>query len=315
MNDVLLFTGGSGGAKLSAGLQNVLPNSNLHIIVNTADDFNYLGLNISPDIDSVIYSLAGCIDQNKGWGVKEEDWSTYKELKKFDFDNWFSLGNKDIATHLFRNELLFRGFSLEQVSKFMCESFRVGANVIPMTNDKVSTHVYTQDGLLAFQEYFVKYRCVPIVKEIIFKGIEKARVSESFGKLLKRGSRIIIGPSNPYLSIDPILSLPGVREAIRENDIPTILISPIVQGDSIKGPLTKIMTEMKLDCSVYEIAKYYSDIIRGVVIHESDFEEEEKLKELNMPCFSTNIIMKNDADKVALASNVLNYLELLSNRC
>ena len=269
---ILALSGGVGGAKLALGLSNVLPPAQLEIIANTGDDFEHLGLYISPDIDTIMYALAGLSDTNRGWGVEGETWNFLSALKGLGGPDWFQLGDKDLAVHIYRSNMLNQGMSLSQATAKLQSGLGVKHKIIPMTDDPVRTLIHTDDGILGFQEYFVKERCRPVIKKIVFDGADNARIQPDLAATLDDPTLtgVIICPSNPYLSIDPILSVPGLRKKLATLTIPVVAVSPIVGGQSIKGPTAKIMQELDVPVSPLSIAHRYNDFLTGIMIDESD---------------------------------------------
>jgi LPPG:FO 2-phospho-L-lactate transferase len=305
----LALSGGIGGAKLALGLQHCLDKSQLTIVANTGDDFEHLGLAISPDIDTLLYTLADLNNQELGWGRRDESWNFAEASKQIGLDTWFSLGDRDLAIHLYRSQRLREGANLSQIVEELCKRFRIQANIVPMSDSAVRTMVDTNIGTLPFQEYFVKNRCKPIVSDIRFDGIEKARPAQAFLECLDDSNlnAIIICPSNPFLSVNPILSLPSLKEKINAVGKPVIVVSPIVQGKSIKGPTAKLMQELNLECSVETIASLYKDIASAIVIDNADKSAIDDIKSTGLEILSANIIMNNLQDKISLANEVIDF--------
>ena len=243
---VVALCGGVGGAKLAQGLSVALPPEELSLIVNTADDFQHLGLRISPDLDSVIYALAGLSDPVRGWGRRDETWTFMAALKGLGGESWFQLGDGDLAMHVERTWRLAQGATLSEVTAQLCRALRVAVRVLPMSDDPVRTRVLTAEGWLDFQEYFVHRQCGPAVQEFMFAGAEAARAQpDALAALERRDLRaIIICPSNPFVSVEPILAVPGVRAAIQQSRAPVVAVTPIIGGKAIKGPAAKMMAEL-----------------------------------------------------------------------
>ena len=249
---VIALSGGVGGAKLVLGLAHVLPGDRLTVVTNTGDDFDHLGLRICPDTDTVLYTLSGLADPKKGWGRAEETWTFMDALSALGGEDWFSLGDGDLALHVLRTHRLSEGASLGDVTAEMADVLNIAPMILPMSDQPVATHVDTPDGRLAFQHYFVRERCAPIVTGFDFEGIEAARPNPELVRQLEEGPEaIIIAPSNPYISVDPILGLPGLRAMLRACGAPIIAISPIVGGAAIKGPAAKMMTELGVEVSAF----------------------------------------------------------------
>jgi len=269
---VLVLCGGVGGAKLAYGLSKIVPPEDIVFLVNTGDDFIYFDLNISPDLDTVMYTLAELNDPIKGWGLRDETWNNLESLKEYGVDTWFKLGDKDLATHIRRTQLLKDGKKLSDVTRSLSQSLGVQHIILPMSEKPIQTIVKTDQGELAFQEYFVKYQCAPKVEKISNVGCETAEVPIYLKELINKNkfSGVIICPSNPYLSVDPILSINEIKTFLLETDIPILAVSPIIANDSIKGPTSKIMREMNVDPSVESIAQHYSGLIDVLVIDHKD---------------------------------------------
>ena len=252
----LVLCGGVGGAKLAYGLSKLTAPEEIVFLVNTGDDFIHLDLYISPDLDTVMYTLAGVNDPKKGWGVEEETWNALGSLKKYGLDTWFQLGDKDLATHIRRTQLLKEGLKLSEVTRNLSSQLGLKHKILPMSESPVQTMIQTDQGKLSFQEYFVKYKCVPKIENINFLESEVAEIPTALEELI-RGNKftgVIICPSNPYLSVDPILSIDKIKTFLLESKIPILAVSPIIDNDSIKGPTAKIMEEMKIEPSVDAIA-------------------------------------------------------------
>ena len=304
---ILALCGGVGGAKLAWGLAQVLPPEQLVIAVNTGDDFEHLGLHISPDIDTVMYTLAGLNNRELGWGLQDETWQCMQALETLGSETWFRLGDRDLATHLERSRLLARGVSLSEVTRQLCLQLGVRHSVIPMSDDPVRTRVKTDIGELAFQDYFVRHQCGPRVSGVEFSGAKSAQMSAGLRAALQDPDlgAVIVCPSNPLLSIAPILAVPGVRECLQSLAVPVIVVSPLVSGKAVKGPTAKMMAELAMPCDSGSIAAYYRDIAGVLVIDECD------AAEANQPGFvvhACKTLMKTDADKRYLAEALLGIL-------
>ena len=268
---IVALAGGVGGAKLADGLAQVLPPEELLVVVNTGDDFEHLGLRISPDLDTVMYTLAGLANPQTGWGVADEKWTFMEALGRLGGPTWFRLGDKDLATHVQRTQLLADGQTLSRVTRTLCEKLGVKYAVTPMTDATVATYVHCKERVLPFQHYFVRERCEPVIDSLEYRGVVSAVPAPEFGSALSNGSleAIVICPSNPYLSIGPILAIPGVRDAIHA--CRTVLaVSPIVGGEAIKGPTAKIMRELGHGASSVEIARHYRGLVKTLVIDKVD---------------------------------------------
>jgi LPPG:FO 2-phospho-L-lactate transferase len=310
---IAALAGGVGGAKLIHGLAKLLPPEELSVIVNTGDDFEYLGLNISPDLDTVCYTLAELANPVTGWGRKDESWTIYQEIAALDGPNWFHLGDKDLATHIFRTYKLNQGLTLSEITAEFCRCWGVNHTVFPMSDQSVRTVVHTAGGeALGFQEYFVHQACEPVVEHFEFVGIEDARPLPQAISAIKACDVVIISPSNPWVSIDPILKIPGYVEAIREK--PVIAVSPLIGGKALKGPAAKMYEELGVKPSAAAVAKHYQDILTGFVIDNQDRQELEKIERWRIIALVTNILMKNNQDRFRLAEEVLRFCETILNR-
>jgi LPPG:FO 2-phospho-L-lactate transferase len=307
---VVALCGGVGGAKLAHGLSMALPAEELSIIVNTGDDFQHLGLHISPDLDSVIYALAGLSDPIKGWGRRDETWRFMEALKGLGGESWFQLGDGDLAVHVERSWRLARGATLSEVTAHLCGALGIAARVLPMSDDPVRTRVLTAEGWLDFQEYFVLRQCEPAVREFMFAGAATARAQpEAEATLQRRDLRaIIICPSNPFVSVEPILAVPGIRAAIRQSHAPVVAVTPIIGGRAIKGPAAKMMTELGLDVSGAAVARRYAGFIDGFVVDNRD-PLPEPLP--GVTYFTAETLMNTTADRLRLAQYVLQAAEAL----
>jgi len=304
MPRILAVTGGVGGAKLASGLASVLDPSDLAFAVNTGDDFEHLGLKISPDIDSLTYALAGINNTETGWGRKGESWNFLTALKELGGDTWFQLGDKDLALHLHRTNMLNKGKTLTEATEAIATKLGIRHPIIPMSDQPVSTLVDTCDGELSFQSYFVKEKCEPEVNGFRFQGIEQASLQAKLDQWIQDCQGIIICPSNPYVSVDPFLKLNGVKERLTE--IPTIAVSPIIGGKALKGPAAKMMKELGISSSAESVAEHYSAFIDGFVIDEAD---KESAKSIKIPTISTKTVMLTLPDSISLAENCLGFLE------
>ena len=302
-NKILCLCGGVGGAKLALGFSKFLRPEQLTIAVNTCDDFEHLGFFITPDIDTVIYTLAGLSNQALGWGLEGETWQFMAEQEKSGGATWFRLGDKDLVTHRLRKQLLAEGFSLSAVTEILCEHYGISANIVPMSDDRVSTIVHAADGDLSFQHYFVREQCRPAVHGFSFRGAAQAHASPGFVAALQDPglAAVVICPSNPFVSIAPILALPGLREQLQRLRVPVIAVSPIIAGAAVKGPTAKMMDELKIPKTSAAIAEYYRGLVDVLVIDESDAADKAAVEKTGMRCTIMKTLMKTEADKIALA--------------
>ncbi len=309
-----VLSGGVGGAKLVLGFANILHAGQFFVIANTADDFIHFGLHIAPDIDSIIYSLAGLSDDRRGWGRRNETWNFMGALNKLKGETWFNLGDTDLAMHVERTRQLSAGHSLTEVTSNISSILNVKVPILPMTDDTVSTIVHTESGKLSFQHYFVKEKCKPKAIGICFDGINKARPNSCIvGRLeRKRIDGIIIAPSNPFVSIDPILAVPNLRSALCNVTGPIIDVSPIVGGRAIKGPADKMMAELGMPASATAVAEYYLDFIDAIVIDEVDSDQRKTIESMGLEVLVTQTVMNSLEDKKNLALDCLEFIENIS---
>ncbi len=306
MPKIVALAGGVGGAKLVYGLSKVVPIDDLTVIVNTGDDFKRYGLTICPDLDTVMYTLGGLDNEMTGWGRKEETWNCLMELKKISRDVWFNLGDRDIANHMERSLLLESGMTLTEVTRQLCNRYGIQTKVFPMCDQKVSTIINTdQYGEISFQEYFVKYHFEPKIKSFYYKGIDKAKISEELKIRITKSDLVVFCPSNPWLSIMPILEMSGFRETISSKEC--IAVSPIVGRQAIKGPAAKIFEEEGITPSAFEVAKLYKGIIKSIVVDEQNSSEIQRIKSLGIIPFVTDTIMKDELSKKRLAEEIINF--------
>jgi LPPG:FO 2-phospho-L-lactate transferase len=310
----LLLAGGVGGGKLARGLAAAVDADLLTIIVNVADDFQHFGLKICPDLDSVLYAMAGVANAETGWGREAETWNFMSSMKDFGGDSWFRLGDKDLATHVFRTSLLRTEISLSEVTLRLCQAFHIRARLAPATDAEIQTVVHTREGQeLSFQAYFVQMQCKPQFAEIEYRGAAEATPSEAFLAAVSDPalSAIIIAPSNPVLSISPILAIPQITTAFGTTNVPVVAISPIVSGKAIKGPAAKILAEIGIEASALGIAQFYQDRIDGIVIDTKDAKLARQIEDLGIAVHVTNTIMITDGDRERLAQDTLQFCERL----
>ena len=306
---ILSLCGGVGGAKLAHGLSKVVGPDDLVIAVNTGDDFEHLGLHISPDLDTVMYTLAEVADPDRGWGIAGETWSFMEAISRFEEEAWFNLGDKDLATHLYRTRALKQGLGLAAVTRALSRSFGIEHRIIPMTDDPLQTLIVTDRGTLPFQDYFVRLGCRPEVRAVEFSGAGQARPHPDFADLLSghEPEAIILCPSNPFLSIDPILSLEGIRTGLQSVNAPVVAVSPIVGGMALKGPAAKIMKELDMPASNLSIADYYRDFLDGLIIDTADEQETRAIEKLGFKVKVTNTVMRSVQDRIDLAGTCLEF--------
>jgi LPPG:FO 2-phospho-L-lactate transferase len=310
---IIALSGGVGGAKLALGLSRILPHEELLVVVNTGDDFEHLGLSISPDIDTVIYTLAGLANREVGWGRHDETWSFMETMEALGGETWFRLGDRDVALHVERTRRLRAGETLSKVTAEICRRLGVGPRVLPMSDDPVRTRLLVDEGWIDFQEYFVHRRCEPVVKALEFHGAAAARAHPDFLAALADPmlQAVVICPSNPFISVEPILAMAGVREALMACRAPVIAVSPIIAGRAVKGPTAKMMTELGLDPTAGTVAQRYSDLLDGYVIDHADMAE---VVSIDARVTLAQTVMTTMEDREALAKTVLDAAAVLRRR-
>jgi LPPG:FO 2-phospho-L-lactate transferase len=309
---ILALAGGVGGGKLARGLAAILPPEQLAIVVNTADDFVHLGLHISPDIDSVLYALADLNDPERGWGLAGESWNFMAALDRLGGETWFRLGDRDLAAHVLRTRELEAGRSLSAITAMLAQRLGIAHAVAPMSDDPVRSVVETDEGALDFQDYFVRRRCLPEFRGVRFEGAARARPSQALRSALDRADAVILTPSNPYVSIDPILALPGVADALRQPRRPVVAVSPIVGGKALKGPLGKMMRERGLEPSPLGVAQHYGTLVNGWVIDTLDHGYAPQIEALGCRVLVCDTVMRTRDDKARLAQTAVEFAFALS---
>lgn len=309
---IVALAGGVGGAKLADGLAQIVEPENLTVIVNTGDDFTHWGLNISPDLDTVCYTLGGLANSVTGWGRIDESWSVFEQMERLGAEAWFRLGDKDLATHLERTRRLRGGEPLSGITRDFCQRWGIRHGVLPMTEDPVATMVDTVEmGEMAFQEYFVHQRCEPTVKGFRFAGIDSARPAPGVVEALEKADAVVICPSNPWVSVDPILQiLPPLQQG--EGPGVRVAVSPIIGGKTVKGPAAKMFAELGIEPSALAVARHYgSPLLTGFVLDTVDADLTEAVAGLGIVPFSTNTIMNLSDNRRQLAQDVLNFIQRL----
>ena len=304
---VVALAGGVGGAKLAYGLAQLVPPENLTIIVNTGDDFEHLSLHISPDLDTVMYTLANVANPVTGWGLRDESWNMMSALARYGGPTWFQLGDRDLATHLLRTQWLREGYPYNWVTRELCRRLGVRCTVLPMSEQPVRTIIQSDEGELAFQEYFVKKQCKPVTRGIRFEGIENAQAGKEVIYALRHADIIVFCPSNPLVSLDPILALPNLRRIVAATRVPKIGVSPIVKGEALKGPAAKMMTELGLEVSPAGVAHHLRDVLNGFVIDHLDEPHQDAITDMGLRTLVTGTIMNNNEAKVRLAKEILEF--------
>lgn len=309
MVDYLAISGGVGGAKLALGLSHVLEPDQVAFAVNTGDDFEHLGFTICPDLDTLTYTLAGLASQSQGWGRQDESWSFMEALETLGGETWFRLGDKDLALHVTRAALLEQGVTLTEATATIAARLGIRHRILPMSDDAVRTTVLTTTGPLAFQHYFVRDRCRPTVTGFEFRGADRAGLNPDIDALLDGLKGIIICPSNPFVSVDPLLAIADTRERLRTLSVPVVAVSPIVGGAAIKGPAAKMMAELHMPTSAAAVAAHYGDLLDGFVLDEQDAALHGTL---DVPTVVAPTVMVTLADRIALARSTLAFLDSLS---
>jgi LPPG:FO 2-phospho-L-lactate transferase len=307
---IVALAGGVGGARLADGLAAALAPDELLVAVNTGDDFTHLGLEISPDLDTVVYTLAGLADAERGWGVAGETWAAMDALARLGGETWFRLGDRDLAMHLERTRRLRSGETLSAVCADFAARLGIGPRILPMSDDPVRTLVETDEGQLSFQDYFVRRQCAPKVAGLSFEGADEARPSpELIAALASPGlEAVIICPSNPFLSIGPMLAIPALRAALAAAAAPVVAVSPIISGAAVKGPAAKIMTELGLDPSAGAVARHYGHLIDGFVLDTADAAQ---IPDIPVPALATDIVMRGREGRIRLAEQVVAFARML----
>ena len=310
----IAVTGGVGGAKLALGLTQLLTSDEVAFIVNTGDDFEHLGLHISPDIDTLVYTLSGESNAEAGWGRRGETWQFMRAMKQLGGEAWFNLGDLDLAMHIERTQRLRKGATLTQVTKQLASALGVQFAVLPMSDAAVRTMIGTADGELAFQHYFVRDRCAPAVTGFRFAGASSAAPTREIETLLDDPglAGVIICPSNPFVSVDPVLSVPRMREKLKRLRAPIVAVSPIVAGTAIKGPTAKMMAELSIPNDAVSVARHYRDLIDGFVIDTQDAALEPTIAALGIATVVTQTVMLSLADRRQLADDVLRFVRRLN---
>jgi len=311
---VVALAGGVGGAKMAQGFAGVVETGRLTVIVNTADDFDLWGLRISPDLDTVMYTLAGIANPATGWGLAGDSHVTLDALARYGEDTWFSLGDKDFATHILRTQALDRGDSLAQVTARLARALGVSANLLPMTNEQVATRIHTGDVILDFQEYFVARRQQDVVRDVSFDGIDRAQPAPGVIQALEEATVIVFCPSNPIVSIGPILAVPGILEAIQASGAVKIGVSPIVGGKALKGPADRMLASLGHEASALGVARLYRDLLEILVIDEIDRNLVDPIRGLDLDVHVSQTVMGGKKDRERLARDVLSAARAFRSR-
>ena len=302
---ITALAGGVGAARFLTGLEKIVNGKDLSIIVNTGDDIELFGLHISPDVDIVTYTLAGIVDEEKGWGIKGDTFRCLEALRKFSREAWFNLGDKDLATHMFRTALLKNGLKLSDVTARVSRALGLDVAILPMTDDKFETRIVTAMGSIHFQEYLVKRGAKDSVLGVEFLGAESANPATGVVESIMDAQLVVICPSNPIVSIGTILAVKGVRDAVRRTEAKKVAVSPIIAGAPVKGPADKLLRGLGHEVSAYSVAKLYADFLDTFILDAADSAEKDKIEKLGIEVKVTNTIMKSLEDKIQLARTVL----------
>jgi LPPG:FO 2-phospho-L-lactate transferase len=302
---IAALAGGVGAARFLTGLTRIVKEEDLSVIVNTGDDIELFGLHVSPDIDIVSYTLADIVDEDKGWGIRGDTFQCLEMLKKLGLDTWFGLGDRDLATHIYRTDRLKQGANLSQITNEICRSLGLKVKILPMTNDRFETRVSTSEGTMHFEEYFVKKQSKNDILGVEFVGSATAKPSPGVLDAILDAEVVVVCPSNPVVSIGTILSVDGVKDALKRTSAKVVGVSPIVAGLPIKGPADKMLRCLGLEVSAFGVAKFYSDFLDVFVIDTKDIVEKNRIEQLGVNVKVTNTVMKSLEDKVALAKVVL----------
>lgn len=306
---IAALAGGVGGSKMCAGLADVVDPSELTIIVNIGDDFSHYGLKICPDLDTVCYTMAGMNNPLTGWGLKDESWNSSNSLEILGGETWFKLGDKDLATHLERTKLLNNEVNLTEITRRFCQKWGIRHQILPATDYVVSTIVKTKEkGNLAFQEYFVKHHCDPVVTGFMFDGIENAKPSDKVISALENADWILLCPSNPWVSIDPIIQMKGISEILSQKKV--VAVSPLINGKAFKGPAAKMYQELGIKPAASSVANHYRKFLSAFVLDESDIAEESVINQWGIITLHTDIRMPTQEERRRLANELLAFCKI-----
>ncbi len=304
---IVVLAGGVGAAKFISGLVEVVDPEDLFIIVNTGDDMELFGLKISPDLDIIMYTLANIVNE-RGWGRANETFNFLSAIKEYGYENWFNLGDKDLATHVIRTKLMKKGKNLDEITQILSEKLNIKSRIVPMCNEPVPTMIKIPEKIIHFEEFMIERGASDTVKGIIYENIENAKPCKGILKAIKESEGVIICPSNPLVSINTILSVNGIKDAIINNNKKIIGVSPIIGSKPVKGPLDKLMKGLNLEVSAYGVASFYKDILNAFIIDDLDKLQKDKIEELEMKVFVTDTLMKNLEIKKSLAKLAVNFI-------
>jgi LPPG:FO 2-phospho-L-lactate transferase len=302
---VVALAGGVGGAKLVDGLARNEDLASLTVLVNTGDDFEHFGLRICPDLDTVVYTLAGIVDPEKGWGRAGESWNFMRAIADFGGADWFQLGDRDLALHVYRTEMLRDGHTLSEVTRNVCRALGVNTGVIPMTDDQVPTIVLTEEGELPFQEYFVARRFEPVVNGFRFEGVEEAKPAPEVLPALASADLVVLCPSNPWVSLDPILAIPGIRSALVSKTV--VGVSPIIAGKAVKGPAARMFEQLGFIPGPAAVAQHFRDLLTGLIIDHEDASSGQGIADMGVAVKRSDILMRSVEDRERLGRQVVDF--------
>jgi LPPG:FO 2-phospho-L-lactate transferase len=305
---ITVLTGGTGGAKFVDGLQRVVPADQLTIIVNTGDDHEWWGLYVSPDVDSIMYVLSGLLSPERGWGVRGDTFHCLDQMKKLGEDTWFSVGDRDLATHLLRTKLLSQGRTLSEVTQEIAKRLGIRQRILPMSDQRVETRIGTPVGELSFEEYFVKRWYQDPVESVRFAGASETEPAPGVVDAIASADAVLIAPSNPVTSIGPILAVPGIREALRKTSAPVVAVSPIIGNAAVSGPAANLMAAQGLDVSIAGVAHAYSDFLDILLAHKSDLDIAKTVNAANLQIHCANILMCTVEDRTRVAATALSLV-------
>ena len=304
---ITVLAGGVGAARFLQGVIQIVPQADLVVIGNTGDDKEFYGLYVSPDLDIVTYTLAGVVNEQTGWGIKDDTFFTMNQLTKMGYEDWFKIGDKDFATHILRTDLLSKGQTLTEVTEKIMRYYGLNFKLLPMSNDPVSTHIVTPEGRIHFQEYMVKHKTQDEVLGIEFIGLPAAKPAPGVLDCILRAEIVIVAPSNPLVSIGSILSVSGVKEALKSTSAKVVAVSPIVGGMTIKGPADKMMRGLGMQVSAVGVAEYYRDFLDAIIIDNTDMEQKNEIERMGIKALATDTLMKNLEIKKSLAKKAIDF--------
>ena len=305
---ITVLSGGVGGAKLLTGLSRLLPPEEITIVGNTGDDFEWFGLRVCPDLDTIAYTLAGRVNPKTGWGIQEDTFECLDALGGFGCETWFQIGDRDLATHLFRTRLLDKGLTLSEVTGKICSALGIRCRLLPMTDAYVPTRIVTDGGDLHLQEYLVRNQSCPAVRKLYYSNIEQALPTPQVKESILGAKGILVCPSNPFISIGPILAVPGLRGFLQSTGAPVIAVTPIVGGRAIKGPAAKMLQELGFPVSAHGVARIYQGLVDVFVLDERDSDLKKEIGSLGMQVILSNTVMTNLEEKLSLARRVLEVM-------